>query len=61
MDDKYAGMGGSYVVNEKGERALVERTREAGEVANDQIQPVNQQNALANQEQPAAEQPGADI
>ncbi|MDB5937545.1 MAG: hypothetical protein JWQ01_4889 [Massilia sp.] len=31
MNDEFEGMGGSYVINEAGARALVERTREAGD------------------------------
>ena len=29
MDDEYAGQGGSYVIDKKGRRVLVERTQDA--------------------------------
>lgn len=34
MNDQYQGQGGSYAINEQGERVLLARTREAGETIN---------------------------
>jgi hypothetical protein len=35
MNDLYEGQGGSYLIDERGERQLLERTRDAGEAPPD--------------------------
>jgi hypothetical protein len=47
MNDQYEGQGGSYVIDESGERKLVERTRNLGEAPPDPAEP-------AAQDQPAS-------